>query len=141
MKLRVLTATNKGKLLALAEMISKKGQSDYAVDVIPPAYSCERERLVVIVATVGGKMKNSFEIFCKDLNRGRAQHVALLIDGTPENAAPVIEWIKGAGANLYDEVLYMNGGMPFKFMRKASDEEQKTALDWFDKVLEWMNNN
>ena len=136
MKLRVLTATSKGKLLTIAEMISKQGGAEYAVDVIPPAYSCDRERLVVIVASVSAKMPNTFSLFCKDLSRARAQHVALLIDGTPENAQTVIDQIKGAGAHVCDEVLYMKGGLPFKFLRGVDEEEKKTASEWFNRILE-----
>ena len=135
MKLRVLTATNKGKLLSIAEMLSKKGGAEYAVDVIPPAYSCDRERLVIIVASAAAKMPNAFSIFCKDLSRGRTQHVALLIDGTPENAAQIVEWIKGAGTHLCDEILYMKGGLPFKFMRGVTEEESATASAWLDRIM------
>ncbi len=136
MKLRVLTATNKGKLLSVAELLSKRGGAEYAVDVIPPAYSCDRERLVVLVVSgVGPKMDNAFTIFCKDLSRLRAQHVALLVDGTPEKVAPMIEWIKNAGTHLCDEVLYMNGGLPFKFAKGVTDEEKATAEAWFDRIL------
>lgn len=141
MKLRVLTATNKGKLLAIAEMLSKKGESSYAVDVIPPAYSCERERLVILVVSAAAKMPNAFEVFCKDLSRARAQNVALLVDGTPDKTAPIIDWIKSAGANVLDDVLYMQGGLPFKFMRSVSDDESETAMAWFDRVLNTISNS
>lgn len=136
MKLRVLTATSKGKLLSIAEMLSKKGEAEYAVDVIPPAYSCDRERLVVIVASVSANMPNAFSIFCKDLSRARAQHVALLVDGSPENAQKVIDWIKAAGAHVCDEVLYMKGGLPFKFARSVNDEEKEVASAWFERIME-----
>lgn len=135
MKLRVLTATNKGKLHSIAEMLAKKGEAEYAVDVIPPAYSCDRERLVILVVSAAAKMPNAFSIFCKDLGRGRTQHVALLIDGTPENAAPIIEWIKGAGTHVCDEVLYMKGGLPFKFLRGVTEEETATAAAWLERIM------
>ncbi len=139
MKLRVLTATKKGKLLTIADLLSKRGQSDYPPDSIPPDYPCERERLVVIVASLAAKMPNSFELFCKDLGLGRASHVALLVDGTPEQAAKVTEWIQGARGKVFDEVLYMKGGAPFKFLRSVSEEETKAAEAWFDRVIAWIN--
>ena len=135
MKLRVLTATKKGKLLAIADILSERGKAEKPADIIPPAYSCDRERLVVLVVSAASKMPNSFEIFCKDLGKARAQYVALLIDGTPEKAAPIMEWLKSAGANIVDEVLYMNGGLPFKFLRGVTDEEKETATAWLDRVL------
>ncbi len=141
MKLRVLTATSKGKLLTIAEALSKKGGADYAVDVIPPAYSCDRERLVIIVASAAAKMPNAFQIFCKDLSRSRAQHVALVIDGTPENAAPIAEWIKNAGAHVCDEILYVKGGLPFKFLRGLPEEEKAAAEAWLDRILAEISNS
>ena len=135
MKLRVLTATKKGKLLSLAEIISKKGGAEYAVDVIPPAYPCERERLTVIVVSATSKMPDSFAFFCKSLNRARSQYVAFVVDGTPENAAPIVEWVKEAGSRVCENILYVNGGLPFKFLRGVSDEEKKTAEDWIDATL------
>ena len=136
MKLRVLTATKKGKLLTIAEMLSKEGGADYAVDVIPPAYACDRERLVIVVASVAAKMPNAFSIFCKDLSKSRAQHVALLVDGKAEHAATIVDWIKNAGAHVCDEILYMNGGLPFKFTKSVSDEEKQAASEWLKRIFE-----
>ena len=141
MKLRVLTATKKGKLLQIADILSARGNAEKPADIIPPAYSCDRERLVVLVVSAAAKMPNAFEIFCKDLGKGRAQHVALLIDGKEEHAAQILEWIKGAGANIYEEVLYMNGGLPFKFLRGVTEEEQATATAWFDRALASIQSN
>lgn len=135
MKLRVLTATKKGKLLSLAEIISKKGGAEYAVDVIPPAYPCERERLTVIVVSAAAKMPDSFSFFCKSLSRARSQYVAFVVDGTAENAEQIIAWVKEAGSRVCENVLYVNGGLPFKFLRGVSDEEKKNAEDWIDAVL------
>ena len=140
MKLRVLTATKKGKLLEIANILSAAGNADKAADVIPPAYSCDRERLVVLVITAASKMPNAFEIFCKDLGKARAQNVALLIDGAPEKAAPIMEWLNQAGANIIEEVLYMNGGLPFKFMRGVTEEEKQTATEWLKRVLDKVTN-
>lgn len=139
MKLRVLTYTNKGKWLALADLLAEKGGSEYKADSIPPDYPCDKERLAVIIASVGGKFSGDFERFCKDLGRARAQRVALIVDGTPEKAAPMIEWIKSAGANLYEDTLYVSGGAPFKFIKGVTEEEKNTAFAWFDKVLAWLN--
>ena len=140
MKLRVLTATKKGKLLEIANILSTAGNADKPADIIPPAYSCDRERLVVLVVSAASKMPNAFEIFCKDLGRARAQYVALLIDGTPEKTAPILEWLKSAGANVVDEILYMNGGLPFKFLRNVTDEEKETATAWLQRVLTTITN-
>ena len=51
MRMRVLTHTNKGKLLAIADQITNLIQEDKPRDTIMPAYPCDGERLIVIVAT------------------------------------------------------------------------------------------
>ena len=94
MKMRVLTATNKGKLLVLADQVARKAESTYKVDSIPPDYSLDRERLLVIVATVKSSLSDSFRRFCADLSKERASNVALIADGLPEDVAKLTAIIK-----------------------------------------------
>ncbi|MFA5561021.1 MAG: hypothetical protein WDA00_00045 [Eubacteriales bacterium] len=140
MKMRVLTATNKAKMKDVATLINNQAGSSVAVDVIPPAYSCERERLVVIVTSLSANMPGAFDIFCKDLNRNRATNVALVIDGTAEKKADLVNQLKvnisHAGANVYEEVLYINGGLPIKFLSKIKPEEEQAVADWTARLLE-----
>ncbi|MBQ7377081.1 MAG: hypothetical protein IJW71_01995 [Clostridia bacterium] len=133
MKLRVLTDTSKGKLLSIASTLASN--SDYKADIIPPAYPCERERLVIIVFTAKGKTTTTFDLFAKSLDKSRAQNVAFIVDGDAAKAEPVINMIKEAGTNVIDDVLYINGGLPFKFMKKVSAEESARVEEWFQGVL------
>ena len=135
MKMRVLTATGKGKMLSLAKIVADE-YSNYAADVIPPAYPCETERIVVLFLTASAKYSTAFEIFCKNLTKNTAQNVALVVDGDMAKAQPVIDMIKGAGTNFCEEILTINGGLPFKFMKKVTDEEKKTVLDWVERTLQ-----
>ncbi|MBR4769817.1 MAG: hypothetical protein IK090_02685, partial [Clostridia bacterium] len=112
MKMRVLTATNKGKLLVLADQVARKAESTYKVDSIPPDYSLDRERLLVIVATVKSSLSDSFRRFCADLSKERASNVALIADGLPEDVATLTAIIKDAGTNFIDDVLTITGGLP-----------------------------
>lgn len=134
MKLRVLTVTNKGKLLSLASMLANE-YSNYAADIIPPAYPCETERLVVIFFSAAAKYSASFESFCRNLNKGTAQNVALVVDGDPEKAQPIIDIIKSAGTNFCEEILTINGGLPFKFLKKTTEEEKTMVKEWLDRVI------
>ena len=135
MKMRVLTATNKGKLLVLAEQVAKKAESTYKVDSIPPDYSLDRERLLVIVATVKSSLSDSFRRFCADLSKERASNVALIADGLPEDVAKLTAIIKEAGTNFIDDVLTVTGGLPFKFAKKVTPEEVKAVDEWTDRIL------
>lgn len=135
MKMRVLYSTNKGKIKTIAQMIT----DDYAtekincMDKIPPAYSCDKERLVVMLCSVSKDPDNALILFCKELTKVRAANVAFIIDGSAESAKVLIDAVKGAGANVIDDVLYIKGGIPF--LKGVKDEEKQQVKTWMDKVV------
>ena len=136
MKMRVLTATNKGKLMSLAAKVAEKAESSYKVDKIPPAYPCERERLIVIVVSAKATMPETFTRFCGSrISREMATNVALIVDGKPENASKIMQSLKSTGVNVIEDVLYINGGLPFKFAKKYTPDEEKAVLEWTDRIL------
>ena len=131
MRMRVLTQTNKGKLLTIADKITQLIEADKATDVIMPAYPCDGERLIVIVVTAKATMPDSFCRFMRSLKKTVTANVAFIIDGTPENAAPIIEMAKSQNSNVMeDKILYFDGGLPFKFMKKVSAEEMAIVEAW-----------
>ena len=133
MRMRVLTKTSKGKLLAIANEVTKLIEADKATDEIPSAYPCDGERLVVIVATAKANMPENFERFVRSLKKSVTANVAFIIDGTPENAAKIVEMAKTGTPNtnvIEDNILYINGGLPFKFAKKVSADEMKQVHDW-----------
>ena len=90
MRMRVLTQTNKGKLLTIADAVTKMIEADKATDVIMPAYPCDGERLIVIVATAKAEMPDSFQRFMRSLKKSVTANIAFIIDGTPENAQKIV---------------------------------------------------
>ncbi len=131
MRMRVLTQTSKGKLLAIADEITKLIEADKATDVIMPAYPCDGERLIVIVATAKPNMPESFCRFVRSLKKAVTANVAFIIDGTPENAAKIVEMAKTNNSNVMeDKILYLEGGLPFKFLRKVTPEEMEKVRAW-----------
>ena len=136
MRMRVLTHTGKGKLLAIADAVTKQIDADKATDSIPSAYNCDGERLVVIVATAKKSYPEAFNRFMRSLKKSVTANIAFIIDGTPENAAQIIEMAKTNNSNVMeDKVLYINGGLPFKFMKKVSAEEAETVKAWTADIL------
>ena len=135
MKMRVLYSTNKGKIKTIAQMIT----DDYAtekincMDKIPPAYSCDKERLVVMLCSVSKDPDNALILFCKELTKVRAANVAFIIDGPAEGAKVLIDAVKGAGANVIDDVLYIKGGIPF--LKGVKDDEKQQVKTWMVKVV------
>ena len=136
MRMRVLTHTGKGKLLAIADAVTKQIEADKATDSIPPDYSCDGERLVVIVATAKKSYPEPFNRFMRSLKKSVTANIAFIIDGTPENAAQIVEMAKTNNSNVMeDKILYINGGLPFKFMKKVSAEEAETVKAWTADIL------
>ena len=131
MRMRVLTKTSKGKLLAIADEVTKLIEADKATDVIPSAYPCDGERLVVIVATAKNEMPEDFCRFVRSLKRSVTANVAFIIDGTPENAAKIVEMAKTGNSNVMEnDILFLEGGLPFKFMKKVTPEEMEKVRAW-----------
>ena len=135
MRMRVLTQTKKGKLLAIADRITKLIEADKATDVIMPAYPCDGERLIVIVATAKPTMPDSFCRFMRSLKRTVTANIAFVIDGTPELAAPIVEMAKTNNSNVMeDKILYLDGGLPFKFLRGVKPEEMAKVDAWVAEI-------
>jgi hypothetical protein len=133
--MRVLTQTSKGKLLAIADEVTKMIQADKATDIIMPAYPCDGERLIVIVASAKSSMPDSFCRFMRSLKKSVTANIAFIIDGAPENAAKIVEMAKTNNSNVIEDILYINGGLPLKFLRKVSAEDMATVKAWVEKTL------
>jgi len=136
MRMRVLTRTSKGKLLSIADEVTKLISADKATDTIMPAYPCDGERLIVIVATAKSSMPDDFGRFMRSIKKSVSANIAFIIDGTPENAAKIVEMAKTNDSNVMDDnILYIKGGLPFKFMKSVSAEEMATVKTWVEGIL------
>ena len=135
MRMRVLTHTSKGKLITIANEVTKLIEADKATDKIPTAYPCDGERLVVIVADAKSSYPDDFARFMRSLKRTVTANVAFIIDGTPENAAKIVDMAKTNNSNVIEDILYINGGLPLKFLRKVSAEDMATVKAWVEKTL------
>ena len=135
-KMRVLYASGKAKMAAMASMVHAEFALPInAVDKIPPAYSCDKERLVVLMLSLKGEPDDQLRLFCRELTKARAQNVALVIDG-PEAAAKRMKEILGeAGTNIIDEVLYVNCGF-LPFLKGVKEEEKTALLEWAHRIVD-----
>ena len=74
--------------------------------------------------------------FCGELDKTKAQNVALLVDGDDKMAQKIIETVKNAGANFIDDVKYIKiGGLPF-IGGKLKDDEKADILAWVHSVVD-----
>ncbi|MBE6602173.1 MAG: hypothetical protein E7637_06710 [Ruminococcaceae bacterium] len=134
-KMRILYASGKKKINNIANAI--KAQYDLAfnsVDVIPPAYSCDKERIVILAISAKGDIGDTLRLFCRELTKARAQNVALMIDGDEAVANSLKAILTEAGTNVIDEVLYVKGGMPI-FGGAVKPEEKEQIFAWVDRVI------
>ena len=139
LKMRFLYYSNKAKIKAMAELIKSEfdlAQNHNAIDIIPPAYSCENERLVILAVSGKGEPEDLVRRFCSELNKKKAQNIALLVDGDQKLANKLLETLEAAGSNVNKDVLYFKiGGLPF-LGGKVSEDEKKTLLDWAHKIVD-----
>ncbi len=134
-KMRVLCTPGKKKLVAMTQMIKQEFDLNInAADVIPPAYSCDKERLVVLAVTCKGSLKDDVRLFITELNKNRTANVALMIDGNADGDAYVRSLLEIAGTKVYPETLYINGGNLFN--TKITDQEKADILAWVNKCIE-----
>ncbi len=135
MRMRVLTQTSKGKMLAIADRLTKLIEADKDTDVIMPAYPCDGERLIIIVATAKAAMPDSFCRFLRTISRNNTANIAFVIDGSEENAKKIVEMAKTSNCNVIDNnILYINGGLPFKFLKSVSSEEIAAVEKWVGEI-------
>ena len=131
--MRVLYASGKKKINNIANMIKAKYDLAFnAVDVIPPAYSCDKERIVILAISAKGHVSDAIRLFCRELTKARAQNVALLIDGDEAVANNIKSILAEAGTNVIDEVLYVKCGL---FGSAVKAEEETEICAWVDRVV------
>ena len=135
-KMRVLYDSNKKKIKNIAAEIKAHYELGVnAVDEIPPAYSCDKERIVILILSAKGFVKDSLRLFCQELTKARAQNIALIIDGDQKAADNVKEIIADVAKNaVFEEVLFVNGGMPI-FGGSLKPEERTAIFEWTDRVI------
>ena len=139
LKMRFLYYSGKGKAMkALADAVKKEFdlfQNNNATDIIPPAYSCENERLVVLAISGKGEPDDTLRRFCSELNKKKAQNVAVLIDGDEKMANKILDTLRAAGTNVIDDVKFVKiGGLSF-LGGSITEEQIKDILEWIKKAI------
>ncbi len=139
LKMRFLYYSGKAKVKAVAEAVKVEfelSQNANAVDIIPPAYSCENERLVILAVSGKGEPDDILRRFCSELNKKKAQNVAMLVDGDEKFSAKLIDALKQTGTNFIDNVKYVKfGGLPF-LGGKLTDDEKADILKWVHDIVD-----
>ena len=139
LKMRFLYYSKKAKMKALAEAIKAEfelSQNYNAIDIIPPAYSCENERLVILAISGSNDLDDMVRRFCRELDKKKAQNVALLIDGNDKLVETTLAVLKETGTNVIEnEKTVKFGGLPF-LGGKLTDDEKADLLGWAHSVVD-----
>ena len=134
-KMRVLCYPEKNKKLrTIAEIIKAEYQLNVnSVDRIPPAYSCDKERLVILATQLKGNLPDDYRLFVRELTKARAANVAIIAAGDEACVAKTKELLHEAGPNVMEEVKTVKVGL---FNTKVTDEEKADILAWVKATVE-----
>lgn len=139
LKMRFLYYSNKGKMKSIAEAVKNEfdlSQNANAIDIVPPAYSCENERLVILAVSGKGEPEDILRRFCSELNKKKAQNVALLVDGDEKLGTKLAEVLSATGTNFISDIKYIKlGGLAF-LGGKLSDDEKNNILAWIHGIVD-----
>ena len=136
-KMRVLCYPEKKKLLAIGNMIKAEYDLNVnSVDRIPPAYSCDKERLVILATNIKGSLPDDYRLFVRELTKARAYNVAIIAAGDDACVEKTKELIKEAGANVIDDVKKIKMGL---FDNKVTDVEKAEILEWVKNTIASLN--
>ena len=140
MKMRVLYSSSNKKIVNYAVALGEAQNDQHAIaDTIPPAYSCDRERLVVLVISTGARVEDNVRLFISELTPARAANVVFVFDSKDGKITPpmqqLIDAAKAAGTNvLVDNTYFVAPGSLFS--SKISMEERSGIVDWCESIKE-----
>lgn len=135
-KMRFLYYSRQAKMKALGEAIKQEfdlSANINCVDIIPPAYSCEKERLVILGISTKADLDDTLRRFCCELTPQRTANVAVVMDGNEAAAAKVMDALKTSGTHVVDAPKFLSCGL---FKTKLTDEEKSSLLGWLHDIVD-----
>ena len=131
-KMRVLCYPEKKKLLAIGNMIKAEYELNVnSVDRIPPAYSCDKERIVILAINLKGNLPDDYRLFVRELTKARTANVAILTAGDDVAVEKTKELLAEAGTNFIDNVKHIKMGL---FDNKVTDAEKTEIIAWVEEI-------
>ena len=115
-------------------VIETTGRGERAYDIYSRLL---KERIVILILSAKGEhLDDSLRLFCQELTKVRAQNIALMVDGNEAAANAVKKILAEVAQNnaVYDEVLYIKGGLPL-FGGSLKPEEKTAVIEWVDRVI------
>ena len=144
LKMRFLYFSKKAQMKQLAAVIKTEFglvDNNNATDIIPPAYSCNNERLVILGISGKGELDDVVRRFCSQLDKKATQNVAIFVDGDEKLVQNTIDVLKSVNTSnppthvIEDAKIVKFGGIPF-IGGKLSEAELKEYLDWVHSIVD-----
>ena len=144
LKMRFLYFSKKAQMKQLAAAIKTEFglvDNNNATDIIPPAYSCNNERLVILGISGKGELDDVVRRFCNQLDKKATQNVAIFVDGDEKLVQNTIDVLKSVNTSnppthvIEDAKIVKFGGIPF-IGGKLSEAELKEYLDWAHSIVD-----
>ena len=134
-KMRVLCSSSKAKIRTFSAALGEAFNCQ-AHDV-PPAYPCEKERLVILVMSLKGDPSDTLRRFCGELTPARAYNVALVVDNKDQTKGiqMIKDTLKEAGTNVIEDIYYLKSPGFFSGA-KISFDERTAIVRWAQGIIE-----
>ncbi len=139
-KMRVMFSSTKKRMETFASAIAQAFTTPtitILVDNIPPAFPCEKERLVFIGVSSKDDPKDNVRRFCRELTPARTLNVALFVDGKADDHGlkVVIDTLKEAGTNVMtDDIYYLDAGSFMNLSKKITLQERTDLVKWAEGI-------
>lgn len=139
-KMRVLHYAPSGNADNFAAAIARSVQTN--CDQIPPAYNCEKEKLVFLCLETGKKVADPVKTFVGYLKDTSARNLAFLTisSSSPEAAkaaiAPLMEMARKNNINIIDDVYHCTVKKGLFKQGKASQKDIDDAVVWANKIVD-----
>ena len=139
LKMRFLYFSKKPQMKQLAASIKTEfglTENNNATDIIPPAYPCANERLVILGISGKGELDDVARRFCSQLDKKAAQNVASLVDGDEKLLQNTIEVLKATGTNVIEDTKMVKfNGLPF-IGGKLTEDEKNEYIAWVHSIVD-----
>ena len=132
-KLRILHYPDNKKLAALCKEINSEYENS-KFDKIPPAYNCDKDRLLIAGISSGKDFSSPLSMFLRGLSKDRVQNVAIFTDSNDAAIAAMKETIEAAGATVVDIKKVKGSFLPF--LKGVKPEEMEELKAWAHGVIE-----
>ncbi len=131
-KMKILHYPESGKMATFANGLSQ--EFDIKCDKIPPAYNCDKDRLLIAGISSGKNFSSSLSMFLRGLSKDRVQNVAIFTDSNDEAIAAMKATIESAGATVVDIKKVKGSFLPF--LKNVKPEEMADLKAWANAVIE-----